>query len=313
MLVSSRSGRLLSCLALSVAAVRCTPDFDSLSTHGAAGELSAGGVSAGGPGAGGPGAGATAGGVTASGGVAGRGGSTAGESLGGSEPKPTAGAGAVPAGGNAGGGTGATAGAPITDGGEGGAAGAAPTPCVWVPQGSTHYDGFDGGLDGTGFGPVLTTVAVYSTLGATATRSWDDAVGKTCPGSFLLETAFKGYVGAPKAEYAIADMRFEGADWTGATKLHAWLRVSPNDAPLTGVQLFVMSGSSYLYASVFEGNKFAFGQWFELVLPLSPGKDYDPKLVSRVGVQVTLRPEGAAGNPPVAPTVQAWLDDIWVE
>jgi hypothetical protein len=303
MLVSSRSGRILSCLALSVAAVRCTPDFDSLSGHGAAGEVSAGG----------PSAGATAGGVSASGGVAGRGGSTAGESLGGSEPKPIAGAGAVQAGGNAGAGTGATAGAPATDGGEAGAAGASPTPCVWAPEGSTHYDGFDAGLDGTGFGSVLTTAEAYGTLGATATSGWDDAVGKTCPGSLIFETAFKGYVSAQKAELAIADVRFEDADWTGATKLHAWVRVSPSGAPLTGVQFFVMSGSAYLYASVFDDHKFALGQWFEVVLPLTPGKDYDPQLVRRVGVQVTLRPEGAAGNPPVAPTVQAWLDDIWVE
>jgi hypothetical protein len=253
------------------------------------------------------------GGGDASGGVAGRGGSSAGESVGGSEPKPIAGTGGVQAGGNAGAGTGATAGTAVTEGGEGGAAGAAPTPCVWAPEGSTHYDGFDAGLDGTGFGSVLTTASAYSTLGATASSGWDDAVGKTCPGSLAFEAAFKGYVSGQKEENAIADLRFEDADWTGATKVHAWVRVSPSNAPITGVQFFVMSGSSYLYRSVFDDHKFAPGEWYEVVLPLGVGNDYDPKLVRRVGLKIILRAAGVAGNPPVAPTVQAWLDDIWVE
>jgi hypothetical protein len=301
MLVSGRSRRVLSCLALSVATVRCTPDFDSLSGRDGTGGL----------GAGGSGGGLVA--IGASAGVAGSGGtSSAGVGLGGSEPKPIAGAGAVQTGGTAGEGTGGTAGSPATDGGEGGAAGAGPTPCVWAPAVSTHYDGFDAGLDGQGFDSVITTAAANSTLGATASSAWDDAVGKTCPGSLLLAVAFKGYVSEQKQELAVADLRFN-ADWSGATKVHAWVRVSPSNAPITGVQFFVMSGSSYLYASVFDNHKFALGEWYEVVLPLAPGNDYDPTHVHRVGVQVTLRQEDVAGNPPVAPTVQTWLDDIWVE
>jgi len=277
--------RALVLFALTLASLRCTPDFDSLkSGHGAGGA-----------------AGSAADGGESPGGAETRG--DAGESLGGA---------ASGAGGAADGGS--SAGASSTDGGEAGAAGAAPDGCVWKPSGSSHYDGFDGGLDGQGFDGATTTSSSESTLGATATSAFDDSVGKTCLGSLNLKALFKGYVdGQQGDESAVVDLRFADASWAGATKLHAWVRVSPKDAPLTGVRFFVMSGSSFLYDSILDENGFASGQWYELVLPLKPGASYEPKVVHRVGVSITLRRAGTANNPPVAPSVDVWIDDVWVE
>jgi hypothetical protein len=301
MLVSRRRERWLTALALALASLHCTPDFDSLSKgHGSSG------------------AGASVGGSDNVGGSDDVGG--AGEMTGGSG----ANAGGASSGGFAGsilspggrdseaGATSLTGGSPA-EGGEAGAGGSAPA-CVWKPTGSTYYDGFDGGLDGKGFDIALTTSSMTSTHGATASSEWDEAVGNTCPGSLHLQGAFTAYAGGQEPEeVAIADLRFSDADWSGATKLHTWLRVSPVKAPITGVQFFVISGSSFLYKSVFDEGSFAAGKWYELVLPLVPGASYDPKLVQRVGVKITLRRDGAANNPPQAPTVDVWLDDIWVE
>jgi hypothetical protein len=295
-----RREHLLLGLALTLGSLHCTPDFDSLkSGEGVAGGLggtSVGGTSTAGDEHGGAGSSAT--------GAVGTGGSTpnadggaAGDAMGGS---PAAGAGDV-------------SGAPSIDGGEAGAAGAGPVGCQWKPA-SKHYDGFDGGLDGIGFVSAATTASTATTLAATASSVWDELTGKTCPGSLKLEAAFKGYVdGQQGEEQAVADLRFSDADWSGATKLHAWARVSPMNAPISGVRFFVMSGSSYLYSSSFDDKGFAPGQWYELVLPLSAGASYEPKVVHRLGVQIALLRAGTAGIPPVAPTVEVWLDDVWVE
>lgn len=283
--MSRRRERWLGALTLAVASLHCTPDFDSLSSgHGAAG---AGASTAGSKDMGGA---ENAGGFDVAGGGA--------ESPGGRESE--------------GGAIGVAGGQPA-EGGEAGAGGSPPS-CVWNADGSTYSDGFDGGLDGHGFDIAVTMSSMTSTLGATASSEWEERIGRSCPGSLHLEAVFKAYAsGQEPDEVAIADLRFTDADWTGATKLHAWVRVNPMKAPITGVQFFVISGPSFSYKSVFDDSSFAAGQWYELILPLVPGASYDPKLVQRLGIKINLQRSGAANNPPQAPTVDVWLDDIWVE
>lgn len=299
--MSRRSERWLAALALSVGTLHCTPDFDSLSRG--QGATDAGASVGGSKDLGGSGSNGGYGGSDVMGGsranVAGSGGAVAGSTSG-------------PGGRESEGGAMGLAGGPA-EGGEAGAGGGS-TSCVWNAVGSTYSDGFDGGLDGHGFDIAVTMSSMTSTLDATASSEWDEAMGKTCPGSLHLTAAFKAYAGGQKPdEVAIADLRFTDADWTGATKLHAWVRVSPTKAPITGLQFFVISGASFAYKSVFDESSFATGQWYELILPLVPGATYDPKLVQRLGVKITLRRDGAANNPPQVPTVDVWLDDIWVE
>ncbi|HVY25780.1 MAG TPA: hypothetical protein VHB79_04485 [Polyangiaceae bacterium] len=293
-LKSQRERAILASLVLAAALVRCTPDFDSLSS------------------------GQHDGAAAADGGESPAGSGAAGEGIAGSTTDTTTGgAGGVEGTGAAGAGSpamaGATAGDGGGDGGEAGAGGAAVT-CMWKPAGSTHYDGFDGGLEGIGFLTATTRPTTVTTHDAFATSAWDQAVGKTCPGSLHLQAEFDGYAsGQEPDEIAIADLRFDDADWTGATKLHAWAKVSPMNAPLAGVRFFVMSGASFLYLDAFDEQSFLPGQWYELVLPLPPGPKYDPTLVRRLGVEIPLRRAGAADNPALPLTVDVWLDDVWVE
>lgn len=301
MLVSRRRERWLTALALALASLRCTPDFDSLSKgHDAAG------------------AGANAGGSGDVGGSDDFGGS--GEMTGGSEANVggasgggVAGSSLSPGGRDSEAGASSMVGGSPAVGGEAGAGGSAPA-CVWKAAGSHYADGFDSGLDGNGFADAVTTSSMTSTLGATASSEWDAEAGKSCPGALHLQAVFKDYASGQAAdEVATADLRFADVDWTGATKLHAWVRVSPVSAPITGVQLFVLSGSSFLYKSLFDDASFPSGQWYELVMPLAPGASYEPKVVRRLGVKIILRRDGAANNPAQAPTVDVWLDDIWVQ
>jgi hypothetical protein len=194
-----------------------------------------------------------------------------------------------------------------------GEAGSMPVePCVSSHPNALAFDGFDDGLTGMGFAPVMAVAAQATSNGSTASVAWDAAVGKTCPGAFRVTGDFKGY--SSSAELAIGDVRFPATDWSGAITLHAWVKVDPSTAPLQGIQLFVVSGSSgQLFASTFDSSMFSFGVWYEMAVPLKVGTSYDPKTVSRVGVQIVLKAAGSPGIPMSPPTTSAWLDDIWVE
>lgn len=221
----------------------------------------------------------------------------------------------------------ATGGAPAPGGGtgnapEGGSAGLAgetgeagsgeSDPCAFTGPNALAHDEFNHDLTGEGFSPVLAVTSAMTTVGSTVTAEWDSAIGRVCPGSFRLTAAFKGY-SSSSAEVMIGDIRFPAADWTGAKALHVWVKVQPTDAPLQGVQLFVVSGSDYRFLGVYDNSRFAFGTWYEMVLTLPASASFDPTLVSRVGLQVFLKSAGSAGIPATPPTTNVWLDDIWVE
>jgi hypothetical protein len=333
-------------LLLGVSLVRCMPDFDSLSSGagaagGVVGQPSGGratnaGGSSGSAGDAGNFGGDTSGGVAtstggSSAGSAGdsdRGGSTnqggqTQNAAGTAEPVGGAfGAGATGEGAAAGdaasasGGEGASGGEEAsggqgpTTGGEGGTPS---EPCEFLHPGATEYNGFDGGLDGTGFTSATTTTALVTTLGTTATSHWDAMVGRSCPGSLHMEAQFKGYAsGTASDERAIVDLHFSQADWTGAVELRAWIKVEPAAAPLASVQFFVLSGNAFLYDSAYDNVRFRSGQWTEMVLPLTLETNFDPSRVLRIGVELSLQRQGEGTNPPLSAPIDVWIDDVWV-
>jgi hypothetical protein len=324
------------------------PDFDSLSSEegraGASGRGSGGTVSStGGTSAGSGGkdqlGGATSGGTSQGGETSAAGGTNGGEpgvggetSTGGGEPgvggETSTGGGEPGVGGetSTGGGEPGVGGEPVvggetSTGGEagesasGGEGGAPVAPCTFTPPNTTtRYNDFSGGLNGPGFVLATTEASTGSTLGATATSAWSGEVGRSCPGALGLEAVFKGY--APAAaddEAAVMDLRFSGSNWTGATRLHAWFKIEPGSAPLRAVQFFVISGSAFLYRSTYDQTGFRGGQWYELVIPLNAGADFDPADVRRIGVTLYLQDQGEGSNPPLSGPIHAWMDDVWVE
>ena len=254
------------------------------------GTSSAGGL--GGTGNGGSSSGEAGGG--SSGGEAGGGSSSGGSSSGGSS-----------SGGSSGGGS----------SGGGGAAGTGGAPCVFTHPKALAFDGFDGGLSGSGFLLANTTSSISMLNNATASSAWDSAVGHSCPGAVRLTADFKGYsADSANPGQAAADLRFSTSDWTGATLMHAWVKISPGNAPLQGILVFVFSDTTaYRYASIYDDNAFRNGGWNEYVLMLKAGSSYNPAQVFRMGIQLILNPAGVSGNPAVPPVTTAWFDDVWTE
>ncbi|MEP7049086.1 MAG: hypothetical protein ABJB12_01985 [Pseudomonadota bacterium] len=202
--------------------------------------------------------------------------------------------------------------APITDGAAGEAGSMTVEPCVSSHPNALAFDGFDQGLTGEGFAPVMGVAAQTTSKGSTASVAWDPAVGRTCLGAFRVTGVFKGY--GSSAEIAIGDVRFPSAHWSGAIALHAWVKVDPATAPLQGIQLFVVSGNAaQFFLGTFDSASFSYGLWYEMVVPLKAGGDYDPTTVSRVGLQIALKTAGSPGIPASPPTTSAWLEDVWVE
>ena len=184
--------------------------------------------------------------------------------------------------------------------------------CAFKQSNALAHDEFDLDLTGEGFAPVLAVASADTTVGSTASAERDPTVGRTCPGSFRVRGVFKGYT-STTTEVATGDLRFPSASWSSAKALHAWVKVQPADAPLQGIQLFVVSGSDYRFAGTFDTSMFMFGIWYEMVLPLAASSSFDPTMVSRVGLQLILKFAGSEGVPATPPTVSVWMDDIWVE
>ena len=290
--------------ACAVSLLRCLPDLDSLSRGASSG---AGGVPS------------TAGTSSAHAGTN----ETGGQAQAGASSSGTAGAeqaaggtqatGGTQAAGGVSAGAGGSTGGAVTAGAAGEAGSGTPAPCTFTaPPNALAYDAFDQGLTGEGFAPVLVVAVPPTSSGSTASVAWDSAVGRTCPGAFRLTGVFKGY--SSSADKAIGDLRFSAANWSGAVALHAWVRVDPASAPLEGIQLFVVSGASAgSFVGVFDSSQFAYDTWYEMVVPLVAGSQYDPTSVLRVGLQIVLKTAGSPGIPASPPTTSAYMDDIWVE
>jgi hypothetical protein len=177
----------------------------------------------------------------------------------------------------------------------------------------TLYDDFDTGVEGPGFPDALAAVSVDTTHGATLSSNWDTKVGATCLGSLHFAAQFTEYVAGAPDERVYGSLDFTPSDWSGAASLHMMVKLSPADAPLSEVRMFVMSGDGFLFRSTADTSTFKSGAWNEMVLSLAPGSTYDATKARRVGVQLTLSRAGTAGIPTDPPTIRFWIDDIWVE
>jgi hypothetical protein len=277
--------------------LQCTPDFDSLSAGQAdGGEGAASGAAAdvGGEHSGGAESGGEPAGGSMNAGLGGDGG-VAGVETGGAPSMPTGGAGGQ-----------------TEDGGAGGGGGS--DSCPLAPLGATTYVTFDTGLEGPGFVDAITDCTAESTKGGLCSSEWDPSVGSSCPGALHIVASFQDYAsGAEPHESVHGGLYFDDADWSSATALHATVKVAPTSAPLDGIRFFVISGNNYRYTSIFDGQTFENGAWNEMTLKLVAGAEFDPTEVKQLGVQVVLKRADASGIPAEPPTVDVWLDDVWLE
>jgi hypothetical protein len=197
---------------------------------------------------------------------------------------------------------------------DGGASGASDEPTCMTPHaGQLRYEDFDTALTGPLFPDAVVNSTVTTTLGTTCTVTRDPTVGNTCAGALHVSAGFQGYAAldAPN-EKAFGQIDFALTDWSDGAALHVKVKVQPSNAPVTGVRLFLLSGADYAYDSIFDGRSFKAGDWYELVFPFS-GTPLDLTVVRRVGVAIILNRAEAADAAVAPPTVEIWLDDIWLE
>lgn len=289
----------------------CMPDFDALS----AGLGSSAGTSSGGDATAGEGpsvSGASNGGAPPKAGSANGGTASGGTTAGAAPTSGTAGAGGeAPAGGGGEGGGGeggaGLGGAPP---GEGGGSG-----CELPASGITTYNTFDEGLNGPGgFVSASCDTNMHTTLGATGSAAWDPDEGSSCPGALHFSFTFEDYAsGSAADEKGYGNYHFASMDWSDSAALHVMVKVAPASAPIASMQLFVLSGTQYLFWGQFNDGDFRTGEWHEMVLQPVAGAYYDPTDVYRLGAEILLARAGTAGNPAEPPLIDVWFDDIWLE
>ena len=290
----------------------CMPDFDALSV----GLGSNAGTSSGGDAM--AGEGPTSGSSSSNGGASSKagspnGGTPSGGTIAGDGPTSgTAGDGGQASEGGAHGGTdeggAGLGGAPA--GGEGGNTG-----CESPAFGNPIYATFDEGLNGPGgFVAASANTNMQTTLGATGSSAWDAEAGSSCPGALRFSFTFEDYAsGSTADEKGYGNYVFAPMDWSNSAALHVMMKVSPADAPIASLQLFVLSGSEYRFWGEFDDGDLQTGEWQEMVLRPVAGAYYDPTDVYRIGTEIVLARAGTAGNPAEPPQMHVWFDDMWLE
>ena len=244
------------------------------------------------------GAGAAAG---AGGGLAGAGGSAdagvAGASGNGGAAGGSAGAGGN--GGAAGGSAGNTAGAGGNGGGSAGAAGSSPDAghCTtsFGAANKVLYDFSDGTLDG------------WAKNGQGQSLAWSGSTGHTCPGAVQLVVPDAS--GAGSVLFAF----LSSANWTGASKLHIWVKVETTSYVGTSLLLYVQTNNFTDQVSSYHdlpGSPFTDGAFHELVLDLttlpSPTDLTDVDVIA-LGVNQPITDAGSLASLTVS------IDDLWLE
>ena len=299
----------------------CAPNFDVLSAGNPAAAQGGDAASAGNNPLGQSGGGnASIGGAPAMGGSTGTsagagstsasGGAPSGGAAGGEAGQATA-AGAENGGATSGGATsgGATSGG-ATSGGSGGQQG-----CVTPHAGQLGYNDFDTGLSSAFFPGAPHVSCTMQTLNnATCSEQWDSAAGQTCPGALQFSVLFKAYPsGTAPNEITSGALDFAFADWSGAVALHVSVKVSPANAPISGVRFFVQSGDDFAYdGPPFDGTDFKTGNWHERVFTFA-GSILDFTKIRRIGTQIALDRAEMAGIPAEPPPIEVLVDDAWLE
>jgi hypothetical protein len=140
--------------------------------------------------------------------------------------------------------------------------------------------------------------------------------GHACPGSLAFTVPFSVY---GVAEDANTQVNFAPTrDWTGYTRLHAWVRIpDPGTGSLNhlnAVRLAVLSGNWSIYSSLWAPiAEFADFGWHELVLDLTAAPAADLTVVNQIAVQVFALGTPPEGGPAAPVSTQIYIDDIWLE
>jgi hypothetical protein len=175
------------------------------------------------------------------------------------------------------------------------------------------YQDFDTGLEGEGFPDRHASCSMSTLQNATCSEQLDPMTGKTCPGALQLSIDFQAYAsGTAEDEIAHGALDFSFADWSQAAAFHVMVKVSPVNAPIIGVHLYLQSGDDYAYDAIFDATDYKSGTWHEMVFPLS-GAILNLTEVRRWGVQVILNRAGNPGNPAQPPHIEVLFDDVWLE
>jgi hypothetical protein len=179
--------------------------------------------------------------------------------------------------------------------------------------------GFDGGTLTGWLAQTMDSAdaGLVGTLGDTLTD------GHACPGALTLTAPFTAYGSQENAQALVS---LGGANWTGRTKLHSWVKLETASYPgISGVQAYVQTDSYAYYTDQFvDSAVLADGAWHEIIVDLvdlsndsytnvPDGGTIDLAAVSALGVQVSAPTTAPAGGPTAPSTATLLVDDIWVE
>ncbi len=157
--------------------------------------------------------------------------------------------------------------------------------------------------------------STYPTADATGTLGLTAADGHPCAGALTLAVTFTA-CGPHDDIYYNYGSGTSAKNWTGYTKLHAWLKIVTTDySDIQGVEPRVDSNAyaSKLYGGFVSGSTLADGGWHESVSTLAPGGDYTPSGINGFQFELQTISCGADGGGPVPASATLLIDSIWIE
>jgi hypothetical protein len=171
---------------------------------------------------------------------------------------------------------------------------------------------FDASTADAGLDPNFSN-STYPTANATGTLSLTSADGHPCDGALKLAVTFTA-CGPHDDIYYNYGSGSSAKNWTGYTKLHAWLKVVTTDySDIQGVEPRVDSNgyASQLFGGFVSGATLADGAWHESVSILAPGSDYVPAAIN--GFQFEFQTTSCGPDGGVPPSATLLIDSIWIE
>jgi hypothetical protein len=145
--------------------------------------------------------------------------------------------------------------------------------------------------------------------------------GYTCPGALAMNVTYSGY-GVNSGAIFNYGGGAAAKDWTGRTKLHAWIKLTTSDyTVLGGVQQIVDSNgyAVHRYGGYLPATLLSDGKWHESVVSLVPPApdaatvDYVPTIVNEFQFQLLSQGAQVDGGPAAPPPAALLVDDIWLE
>jgi hypothetical protein len=137
-----------------------------------------------------------------------------------------------------------------------------------------------------------------------------------CVGSLKGTFPFTSYTLFTSAQTANESgvLGYTGAvDWTGKSRLHAWVKVDgANGVNHIGYLQFFATSSTGGYQSQVDNGAWYNATWHEIVWDL-PTTGWSKAGVTSYGLQVNLKSAAPSGGPATPPVTIVYLDDIWLE